>query len=35
MGRYDGEIVGIERNQLERFGCRHSLEILSLEILNR
>ena len=23
MGRYDGEIVGIERNQFERVGRRH------------
>jgi hypothetical protein len=25
MGRYDGEIIGVERNQFERIGRRHEV----------
>jgi hypothetical protein len=32
MGRYDGEIVGVERNQFELFGRRHSEESFNLRV---
>jgi hypothetical protein len=32
MGRYDREIVGVERNQFERVGRRHSKESFNLRV---